>query len=185
VLVDARAAIVEVEQEVPSGRRPARPIDEKFRRAEVKVALVVSRTTVRALSSRSSDRCLTFACSTAWWPNHHVPPHPPTVPGHTANNQHHRPCPSPQPDPCPVLEAIPSSSVYRQGTEALTQRKLDILKAANGDAEKVEKELNEGMIEEVIKVAEDELSLVAKMIEWKAYVLSSPFPHQPQADNSS
>jgi len=68
-----------------------------------------------------------------------------------------------------MLEAIPSSSVYRQGTEALTQRKLEIIKAANGDAAKAETDLDEGMIEQVIKVAEDELGLVAKMIEWKAW----------------
>ncbi|KZO98369.1 hypothetical protein CALVIDRAFT_596897 [Calocera viscosa TUFC12733] len=86
----------------------------------------------------------------------------------------------PHPDPVPaltttyektlsMLQTIPSSSIYRQGTEALTQRKLDIVKAANGDAVKAEKELEEGLIEQAIQIAEDELSLVAKMIEWKAW----------------
>ncbi|EJU01886.1 hypothetical protein DACRYDRAFT_66862 [Dacryopinax primogenitus] len=86
----------------------------------------------------------------------------------------------PHPDPIPalastyektlkLLETIPPSSVYRQGTEALTQRKLDIVKASNGDAFKAEKDLDEGLIEQVIQVAEDELSLVTKMIEWKAW----------------
>ncbi|KZT57429.1 hypothetical protein CALCODRAFT_496244 [Calocera cornea HHB12733] len=86
----------------------------------------------------------------------------------------------PHPDPIPaltttyertlkMLENIPASSVYRQGTEALTQRKLDIVKSANGDAVKAEKGLDEGLIEQAIKVAQDELRLVAKMIEWKAW----------------
>ena len=68
------------------------------------------------------------------------------------------------------LSDIPEVSVYRQGVEALTKRKLSIVERANGDVQAVEKELDEGQIEEAILVAQDELSLVSKMIEWKAYV---------------
>jgi len=67
-----------------------------------------------------------------------------------------------------ALAALPATSVYRQGAEALTQHKLNILKGANGNVEAVEKQLNEGQIEESLEIAQDELSLVGKMAEWKA-----------------
>lgn len=69
-----------------------------------------------------------------------------------------------------ALSALPSSSVYRQGVEALTQHKLSIVQKANGDIEAAEKELDEGHIEESLDIAKDELELVAKIAEWKAYV---------------
>lgn len=69
-----------------------------------------------------------------------------------------------------ILSSIPSSSVYRQGVEALTRRKLDIVQGASGDVASVEKQLEEGQIEESLDIAQDELKLAAKMIEWKALV---------------
>ena len=71
------------------------------------------------------------------------------------------------------LSSIPQTSVYRQSVEALTQRKLNIVQSANGDVAVVEREIDEGQIEQVIEAAKDELSLVGKMIEWKAYVYPS------------
>lgn len=76
-----------------------------------------------------------------------------------------------------ALQSIPESSVYRQGVEALTQRKLAVIKAANGDIDKVEKELDEGQIEEVLLVAHDELKLAGKMAEWKAW---EPLEEKPE-----
>ena len=70
-----------------------------------------------------------------------------------------------------VLSAFPAASVYRQGVEALTQRKLNIIKSVNGDIAAAEKELDEGHIEESLDIAQDELTLVQKMAEWKACVL--------------
>ena len=67
-----------------------------------------------------------------------------------------------------LLASIPSTSVYRQGVEALTQRKLKIVQGANGDIAAVEKQLAEGQIEEALNIASDELKLAAKMVEWKA-----------------
>ena len=67
-----------------------------------------------------------------------------------------------------VVNNMPESSVYRQGVEALTQKKLGILNAANGDIATAESQLEEGVIEESIKVAQDELSLAKKILEWKA-----------------
>ena len=42
--------------------------------------------------------------------------------------------------------------------------------AANGDILKAEKELDDGQIEEVIMVAEDELKVASNMAEWKLSV---------------
>lgn len=67
-----------------------------------------------------------------------------------------------------ALAALPSTSVYRQGTEALTLKKLNIVDAAKGDIAAIEKELDEGQIEESLLIASDELQLVGKMAEWKA-----------------
>jgi NADH dehydrogenase (ubiquinone) 1 alpha subcomplex subunit 5 len=85
------------------------------------------------------------------------------------------------PDPLPALTrtyeqtlsalaAIPPASVYRQGVEALTKHKLSLVQSAAGDVAKAEAALDEGHIEEVLVMAEDELSLVGKMAEWKACV---------------
>ncbi|KAJ7293619.1 ETC complex I subunit conserved region-domain-containing protein [Mycena rebaudengoi] len=68
-----------------------------------------------------------------------------------------------------TLSQLPETSVYRQATEALTQNKLKIVEAANGDVAAVEKGLNEGIIEESLLVAVDELKLATEMIEWKAW----------------
>ncbi|THV04913.1 hypothetical protein K435DRAFT_648406 [Dendrothele bispora CBS 962.96] len=67
-----------------------------------------------------------------------------------------------------ALQALPATSVYRQGAEALTLHKLNVLKGANGDVGAAEKQLNEGQIEESLEIAQDELSLAKKMAEWKA-----------------
>jgi NADH dehydrogenase (ubiquinone) 1 alpha subcomplex subunit 5 len=69
-----------------------------------------------------------------------------------------------------VLSSIPFSSVYRQGVEALTRRKLQVVQGANGDVAIVETQLKEGQIEESLDIAQDELKLAAKMAEWKALV---------------
>ncbi|KAF8078583.1 ETC complex I subunit conserved region-domain-containing protein [Lyophyllum atratum] len=76
-----------------------------------------------------------------------------------------------------VLSSIPPSSVYRQGVEALTLRKLKIVQGANGDISTVEKQLDEGQIEESLDIASDELKLAAKMVQWKAW---EPLEEKPE-----
>ncbi|PSS37704.1 hypothetical protein PHLCEN_2v397 [Hermanssonia centrifuga] len=76
-----------------------------------------------------------------------------------------------------ALSSIPASSVYRQGVEALTQRKLKIVEASNGNVEAVEKKLDEGHIEEALDIAKDELQLVSKVAEWKAW---EPLEEKPE-----
>lgn len=68
-----------------------------------------------------------------------------------------------------VQKSVPESSAYRQSIEALTKHRLAIVEAAQAgnEVEKVEREIGQGQIEEVIVAAQSELSLVAKMIEWK------------------
>ncbi|KAJ7254069.1 hypothetical protein B0H12DRAFT_1202395 [Mycena haematopus] len=79
-----------------------------------------------------------------------------------------------------TLAQIPSTSVYRQATEALIQKKLDIVKAANADIAAAEKGLDEGVIEESLLIAIDELKLASQMIEWKAWepLADRPAPGQ-------
>ncbi|KAH9175282.1 ETC complex I subunit conserved region-domain-containing protein [Lactarius sanguifluus] len=77
-----------------------------------------------------------------------------------------------------ALSSIPEYAAYRQGTESLTLRKLKIVQDAKGDVAEVEKQLDEGQIEQAIEVAKDELDLVAKMAEWKAW---EPLEEKPEA----
>jgi len=95
------------------------------------------------------------------------------------------------PDPLPALintyestlstlSSIPQTSVYRQSVEALVRNKLNIVKNANGDVTAAEQGLNEGQIEEALDIAGDELSLTAKMIEWKAWESLEEKPEEGQ-----
>ncbi|KAG9314395.1 Ndufa5, NADH-ubiquinone oxidoreductase subunit [Chiua virens] len=68
-----------------------------------------------------------------------------------------------------ALSTIPPTSVYRQGVEALTKHKLNIVQGANGDIVAVEKQLDEGQIEESLDIAKDELKLVQNVLEWKVW----------------
>ncbi|KAJ3511295.1 hypothetical protein NLJ89_g4180 [Agrocybe chaxingu] len=77
-----------------------------------------------------------------------------------------------------ALSSIPQTSVYRQGVEALVRHKINIVKGANGDVAAVEKQLNEGQIEESLDIAADELSLAAKIVEWKAW---EPLEEKPES----
>jgi len=54
---------------------------------------------------------------------------------------------------------------------------LRIVQDANGDIAEVEKQLDEGQIEQAIVIAKDELSLVGKMAEWKAW---EPLEEKPE-----
>lgn len=76
--------------------------------------------------------------------------------------------------------SIPSSAMYRQSVESLTRHRISIIQSAvqghNGESnnesaiEHVEKQIGKGVIEEVIKVAEDERALVSDVLENKSYV---------------
>ncbi|KAI8047953.1 ETC complex I subunit conserved region-domain-containing protein [Gilbertella persicaria] len=75
-----------------------------------------------------------------------------------------------------ALSRLPTTAVYRQATEAFTQQRLSIVESTE-DIQEIESKINVGQIEEVIMQAEDELKMVAKMEEWKAWEpLETPIP---------
>jgi NADH dehydrogenase (ubiquinone) 1 alpha subcomplex subunit 5 len=74
------------------------------------------------------------------------------------------------------LTRIPSTAVYRQATESLTQHRLNIVESTE-NIEEIEAKIDVGQIEEIIIQAEEELKLVAKIEEWKAWEpLETPIP---------
>lgn len=66
-----------------------------------------------------------------------------------------------------ALALLPKESVYRRSTESLTQQRLKIAKAAE-DADKIESEIDEGLIEELLMTARAEAALADHMNEFKA-----------------
>ncbi|KAI9318369.1 ETC complex I subunit conserved region-domain-containing protein [Dichotomocladium elegans] len=75
-----------------------------------------------------------------------------------------------------ALSRLPATAVYRQATEALTQQRLSVVEGTENIAE-IEQSIGNGQIEELIIQAEEELKLVAKMEEWKAWEpLQVPVP---------
>ncbi|GAA5803472.1 ETC complex I subunit conserved region-domain-containing protein [Helicostylum pulchrum] len=75
-----------------------------------------------------------------------------------------------------ALTRIPTTAVYRQATESLTQHRLNIVESTE-NVEEIEAKINVGQIEEVIMQAQEELKLIAKMEEWKAWEqLETPIP---------
>lgn len=72
-----------------------------------------------------------------------------------------------------LLSTIPPGALYRQSVESITQERLDLIErfGLNGTEEgirSVEEKVGLGCVEELIIMAESELSLVGKMLEWKA-----------------
>lgn len=63
---------------------------------------------------------------------------------------------------------IPASSVYRQSTAALYVKRLGIVNAELDVAE-IERKIDGGQIEELLKQGQDELSLVKAMGGWKPW----------------
>ncbi|GAB5586790.1 hypothetical protein Unana1_01690 [Umbelopsis nana] len=71
---------------------------------------------------------------------------------------------------------LPTTAVFRQAVESLTQHRLSIVNSTENINE-IEEKLDAGQIEEVILQAEDELKLVGKMEEWKPWEpLEVPIP---------
>ncbi|KAJ1679020.1 hypothetical protein EV182_002893 [Spiromyces aspiralis] len=75
-----------------------------------------------------------------------------------------------------IKDKIPETAVYRQSVEAITRHRLNVVEK-HEDVETIESLLNGGQIEELIMAAKDELELVAKVAEWKAWEpLEEPAP---------
>lgn len=67
-----------------------------------------------------------------------------------------------------ILSQMPQEAVYRQATEAIINHRIKVVEASKGDIEHVEKELDAGIVEQLIQQATDEERLAGKMREWKA-----------------
>jgi NADH dehydrogenase (ubiquinone) 1 alpha subcomplex subunit 5 len=78
-----------------------------------------------------------------------------------------------------TLKRLPEEAEYRKATESLTQHRLEMVQSEQ-DVQIIEQKLNGGQIEELIVQAEDELSLISKMEEWKPWenLAYSPPPSQ-------
>lgn len=78
-----------------------------------------------------------------------------------------------------LSEKFPADSVYRQSVENLTKSRLAIVES-NEVIEKIENQIGCGLIEEVIIQANEELELLRKMAEWKAWepLQEKPLPDQ-------
>jgi NADH dehydrogenase (ubiquinone) 1 alpha subcomplex subunit 5 len=67
-----------------------------------------------------------------------------------------------------TLDKIPDAAVYKQHTKPMIEERLKLVNAVK-DANELEKQINSGQLEEVIKEAEYELSLSRKMVNWKPW----------------
>lgn len=71
-----------------------------------------------------------------------------------------------------LLSQMPPSAVYRQSVESITKERMSVIellggKGAETDIEKVEEKIGAGLIEEVVVMAQTELALAEKMMEWQ------------------
>ncbi|CAN0041253.1 NADH dehydrogenase [ubiquinone] 1 alpha subcomplex subunit 5 [Lethenteron reissneri] len=78
-----------------------------------------------------------------------------------------------------VLQTVPKDAAYRKYTEQIINERQHHVQT-EPDIEKLEKKINCGQIEEVIRQAEKELSLARKMQEWKPWepLIEEPPPNQ-------
>lgn len=72
-----------------------------------------------------------------------------------------------------LLQQIPTSAVYRQSVESITNERKSIVEALGGkgseeEIKAVEDKIGAGYIEEVLVQAKEELALTGKVFEWKA-----------------
>jgi NADH dehydrogenase (ubiquinone) 1 alpha subcomplex subunit 5 len=72
-----------------------------------------------------------------------------------------------------TLQGMPEHSVYRQSVETLTKERLAIVEGTE-DTKEMEQKLGQGLIEEVVVMANEELRLAEKVKLWKAYYPVSP-----------
>ncbi|OVA02113.1 ETC complex I subunit [Macleaya cordata] len=63
------------------------------------------------------------------------------------------------------IQAVPEDEGYRKAVESFTRHRLEVCEEEE-DWEKIEKRLACGQVEELIEEAQDELTLISKMIEW-------------------
>lgn len=67
-----------------------------------------------------------------------------------------------------AIEGMPDSSAYKRHTKSLVDERLKLVNTIKDPVE-LEKQINSGQIEEVIKEAESEVVLARQMAEWKPW----------------
>ncbi|KAJ3232312.1 hypothetical protein HDU81_003053 [Chytriomyces hyalinus] len=67
-----------------------------------------------------------------------------------------------------TAQRLPESSAYRRSVDAVTRQRLAVA-AAESDVSVIESKIGGGHIEELLKQAEDEISLIQNMAEWEAW----------------
>ena len=67
-----------------------------------------------------------------------------------------------------VLTQMPDTAAYKQSTKAIVDERFNLVKTIKDPLE-LEKKINSGQIEQVIKEAEYELLLAKKMLQWKPW----------------
>lgn len=84
------------------------------------------------------------------------------------------------PNPRPVLieiykstlnyldDQFPAESVYKKSTSNFTKKRLEIVEE-HQEIDKIESAIGNGLIEELLIQANDELELAKKMVQWKAW----------------
>lgn len=73
------------------------------------------------------------------------------------------------------LGEMPESATYRQATETLTKKRLQLV-TSEPDVSQLEQKIGCGQIEEVIWQAKEELDLAKNMLRWRAW---EPLVEQP------
>ena len=78
-----------------------------------------------------------------------------------------------------TLDKMPDTAAYKQYTKPVIENRLKLVNTIKCPVE-LEKQINSGQIEEVIKEAEYELSLSRKMLNWKPWepLVSEAPPNQ-------
>ena len=67
-----------------------------------------------------------------------------------------------------TLEKIPETAAYKQHTKPMIEERLKLVNSIK-NVDELEKKINSGQLEEVIKEAEYELSLSRKIVNWKPW----------------
>jgi NADH dehydrogenase (ubiquinone) 1 alpha subcomplex subunit 5 len=79
-------------------------------------------------------------------------------------------------DTLAALERLPEEAEYRRAVEKTTRHRLQIVRD-EPDTGAIERKIDCGQIEELVTQAEDELSLIPKMEQWKPWeALAQPPP---------
>lgn len=75
-----------------------------------------------------------------------------------------------------AVKGIPDSATYSQAVKAITQHRLQVVQTTESTQE-IEQKIGGGQVEELIVQAEEELKLIEKMKEWRAWEpLETPVP---------